>query len=752
MIIRSIAALLAASALPALAQTAPPPATEAPAGGVEEIVVTAQLRRERLQEVPLSITALTGDSLGRERIGNFADLARVTPGFVSAPNYGFIRNSSMRGIANNQFGYADDPSIAIFTDGVYQGRGGTGSIVNAFYDVERVEIVKGPQATLFGRSSIAGAINTILAQPETGVTNGNLELGAGERQRMLARGAINLPLGRELTLRVAGNYESIDGYLTNLNGGAPLGPLDVAAGRAILRWEGARVDATLRGGIESRKQGGAIYQADGLPKFTVNSTLRGDESFSDFDIYDTALRLRFKVSDKLLITSTTSYREVWNQYVEDYDALPAVIGGPYFQTSRDRLFQQDLIVNFEAGRFSGVAGGSVFDEWLGGRIENFVNQTFSFTGVPDAGLLPNDYSRAVLETGRLSGRFDGWSVFADGSFEIVDGLKLTGGLRYNRDNKRFTQDIADPATLPQSPLVFPGAFYNWGYYTGVPVTSEKSWEDLAFRAAMNWEPTRDLNLYFAFNQGWKAGGIDSFKVVTDVPFPLFLGLDAAAAPYNGRPNVYNPEQSDSFEIGAKGRFFDRKLALNLSAFLYNYRDLQVSVPQGGSSVIANVGEAEGKGFEIEARFVPAPWIDLFANAGYVDTRIGKFDEIPSQVGQPLNQAPDLTAAGGGTLTASLGPHYGALAFGGTVSHRARYRNDNQLSRGVAPYTLTNLRLTWTDASERYAVEIFADNVFDVATYSRFNGATPFLFPVASRSVLGEPRLVGVNIRARFGDR
>ena len=639
-----------------------------------EIVVTAQLRVQTLQEVPLSVTALSGTTLSENRIENFADLAQLTPGFVSSPNYGFIRNSSMRGISNNQFGFADDPSIAVFTDGVYQGRGGTGSIVNALYDVDRVEIVKGPQATLFGRSSIGGAINTILNQPVKGETLGSVELGIGERERVIARAMGNVPLTPDLTLRIAGNVENEDGYLRNLNGGGNLGYQRVAAGRAILRYNpDGGVDISLRGGIESRKQSGSVYQRIGLPKFTVDSTLRGNESFSIFDIKDAALRISVPVGDSLTLTSTTSYRDVANRYVEDYDAVAAVVGGPYFQSSDAELFQQDLVVNYDSGALSVVAGGSYFSEKLDAFVSNFVNETFAFTGVPAAGLLPSDYSQALREPGRLNGKFNGWSVFLDASYELVQNLTVTGGARYNYDRKRFTQDIPNPATQPQNPEVtFPGAFYNWGYFTSVPITSRKSWRDVAFRAALNFEASPDLNIYAAFNQGWKAGGIDSFRVQTTLPgFTQFFGQDAVA--FGGLPSVYDPEQSDSYEAGVKGRFLDRKLLINLALYHYKYRDLQVSVQQGGSSVIENVGRARGNGVELETQLRPADWLDLFANAAYNDTKILSFPQIPNQVGLPLNHAPKWTAAAGGKITAPLG-NSGALSFGGTVTYRSSYRN------------------------------------------------------------------------------
>lgn len=749
-----LAALLASAALPMAAHSseAEPPAQgpgapSSAASTVGEIVVTAQYRQEKLQAVPLSVTAVSGKALIENQISDFADLAKLTPGFVSAPNYGFIRNSSMRGIANNQFGFADDPSIAVLVDDVYQGRGGTGMIENAFYDVDHVEIIKGPQATLYGRSSIAGAINTILNQPIRGVTAGDVTVGMGERNRALIQGDINVPITSNLTLRLAADYESQAGYLKNLNGGANLDPLSVEAARAILRYQtDSGLDVSLRVGGEERRTSGSVYQAVGLPKFTVSSTLRGPQDYSVFGIADVSLRIAAPVTTGLTATSTTSYRDVSNRYVEDYDAEAALIGGPYYQKSRDKLFEQDLILNYSSGRLSVIGGGTFFTEGQHAWVGNYVNETFAFTGAPDPG--SPGYAQALFEDGFFHGNFYGGSGFVDVTYEILPRLKLTGGVRYNVDHKTFTQDIPNPASLPQSSLIYPGAYYNWGYYTSVPITSAKTWDNTAFRAALEYAVSDNLNLYASFNQGWKAGGIDSFKVQTTQPFAYFFGYDAV--PYGGTPNVYNPERSNSGEIGAKGYFLDRKLNLNLSLYDYEYRDLQVSVQQGASSIIENVGHAVGRGFEAEAHALPFAWLDLFANTAFNYTRITEFAQIPDQVGLPLNQAPRWTMAGGGKITLPLGEATGSLALGAVVNYRSSYRNDNDLTSGVGAQTVTNLHLTWNAASGRYSVEAFLDNVFDVETYARYNFAAPFLFPVASRSVLGPPRTFGVNIKAHFG--
>lgn len=715
--------------------------------GVEDIVVTAQQRSQSLQDVPLAVTALTGGLIEQAHIATFSDLAKIAPGFVSGANYGFIRFSSMRGISNNQFGFADDPSIAMFVDGVYQGRGGSGMQTNAFYDVERVEVIKGPQATLFGRSSIGGAISVITKQPTVDRVSGEGMAGLGERGRMIARGAINVPLSPNLAVRFAANSESRNNIYRNLNGGG-LGATDIKAARATLRYVGDNgADISLKANVEHREGPGMITQRVGLPDFTVDSTLRGRQDFSDFKIYDAVLKIVYPFSDALSVTSLTSGRQVKNRFITDYDGMSAVVAGPYFQRSNDRLFQQDLIFNFDSPGFSAIFGGSYFNEKVDAFVSNYVNSTFAFTGSPTPGLVAGDYALAFYEPGDLRGKFNGYSLFADATVELAPDLKLTGGVRYNSDSKRLTQDIPNPAIVPENAgKPFAGAYYNWGYWTSTPLTSSKTWRDLAFRAALSYEISPRLTVYASYNEGWKAGGIDSFKIVTPAPFQYFFGRDAAAA--GGRPNVYDPEGSQSYELGLKGRFLDNRLSANIALYQYDYEDLQFSVTQGGSSVISNVGKARGRGVESELRLVPNDNIDLFGNVAYNHTRIRKFDEIPTLVGLPLAQAPRWTGAAGVTLKSrDIVP--GEVSVGGDMSFRSRYRVGTFTTSLVDSYTLFNARLTYTVPSERFSITVFADNIFDKFTYSSASTPRPFASIVPIRSVLGDPRVIGVDLRANF---
>lgn len=742
-------ALSVLSSVCALRSASGAEATDEPV--LEEVTVTAQQREQSLQQVPLSVTALTGETLLENHLRDFSDLSKLTPSFTSGANYGYIRNSSMRGISNNQYGFADDPSIAMFVDDIYQGRGSTGMQVNALYDVDRVEIIKGPQATLFGRSSIAGAISTILNQP-TDSFSASGDIGVGERKRGLARGAVNFPVTPNLAIRVAVDSENEGGFIKNLNGGRELEPLDVKAGRVIVRYTGIdRLEATLKASYETRRQDGSTHIEVGLPDFTADETLIGDQNYAKFYILEEVARLKYNFLDNLSVTSQTSWRRVKNAYVEKYDGLPQLVGGPYYQDSLDRLFQQDLRLNYSGpGDLSIVGGASFFHENLDALVGNWVDHTFAFTGVPAAGLAPNDYSQAFFEQGRFKGAFRGGSAYIDGTVGVpgVPGWTVTAGSRYNYDRKNYTQDIPDPAGLAvNAGKPFAGAYYNWGYYTDPPISLTRSWSNTSFRGATNYDINQNNTVYFQYSQGWKAGGIDTFKVV--VPpgsnFNLFFGQNATAA--GGLPNGYDPEHSDSFEIGLKGKALERRFGYNIALYDYIYRDLQIAVLQTAGSIIKNIGRATGRGAEAELRFVPSSHWDFYLNAAYNYTLIRRFEGFESQVGLPLNQAPRYNGAAGATYkwTGSGGTY----SIGASANARGAYRTDNALADDVRSYILYNTKAEYESADGHYGLTLFADNVANRFTYSRFSPVLPFVYAVASYQVIGQPRMVGLDAHVRF---
>jgi len=730
---------------------------------IQEIVVTAQHRVQSLQEVPISVTVLSGEAILESHLRDFSDLSLQTPSFTSGADYGYIRNSSMRGISNNQYGFADDPSIAMYVDDVYQGRAATGMQVNALYDIDRVEIIKGPQATLFGRSSIAGAISTILVQP-TDTFSASGDFGAGQRNRLIAEGAVNFPVTPNLAIRVALDREKQRGFITNLNGGPKLDPLDVEAGRVIVRYTGSdKLEATLKASYESRRQDGSTHIAVGVPdatNFTADETLIGNQNFAHFYSFEEDAKLKYNFLNNLSLTSDTSWRRVKNNYVEKYDGLPQIVGGPYYQDSLDSLFQQDLRVNFSGEDGLSISGGaSYFHETVHGFISNWSDHSYDGLGstplgVPTPGLLPNDYSQALFEQGNFDGVFRGRSAFVDTTIGIpgVKGWTVTAGARYNYDEKTYTANIPNAATLPENAgkpfLICSCSLY--GYYTSPALTTTRAWSDTSFRGATNYDLNQENTIYFQYSQGWKAGGIDVGGL--DLPpgstFVKYFGENASA--FGAALHAYNPEKSVSYEFGLKGKALDRRFGYNLAVYEYLYRQLQVGVlQQGAGSVIQNIGHATGRGVEAELRFVPSANWDMYASGAYNYTRINDYGSDTAQVGLPLNQAPKYNGAAGATYKWIL--NSGKYSLGASTNLRGSYRDDSDLISYVRSYILYNTRAAYETLDGHYTVAVFADNLLNRFTYSRYSDHAQqlYVYPVSSYQVIGHPRTVGIDAYIRF---
>lgn len=732
------AAVSATLATPAASQS---PATEAAAPATADVVeVTVQRRLQNIKDVPLSINALTPAFIEDNRIRDFADAAQFVPGFVSSPNYGFILYSSMRGISSNEFGFATDPSIAIYVDGVYQGL--SGSQVNAFYDVARVEVVKGPQSTLFGRSSIAGGIAVVTQAPtdrfEAGVT-GSL----GNLKRRAVDGYVNLPLATGTAVRVAFKHERQDGFIDNLNGGDPISAVDITAARATARFKQGSVDATLKLSGEHRRQAGNVYQALNLDGFTVDLSTRGRENRADYDIADAVAELRYTFNPTWQLTATASRRNVDNEYQEDFDGIRQVVGGPYYQGQDDRLSQFDLRLTYAAPSGLAFAAGANYSRLKRSAfIGEWVDQTLGTVFFVDPATVPTDYSQAALEKASYEGTFIDKSVFVDATVPVAERWKLTGGVRWSSNRKEYSQFVSDPRTTPENE----GApvFYLWGYYTSAPITGDKTWDDTSVRAALSYEIDPRNTAYAAYTQGWKAGG---FKTLQVDGAPAFGG-DATAA--GSTLSEVKPEDSDNVEVGVRGATADGRLRYGTSAFFYKYEGLQKIRIVNAQTFVDNVA-AEGRGLEGEFAWQASVGLQVYGNFSYTRTRITDDPATPANEGKPLNLAPEWQGLLGATYTTApidaLGG--GTVFFGGNVSYRGKYRNDDQADENVDSHSLLNLRGGWTSDDGRWRTALWVDNALDKFTYGRYLPPNLYLSVNGSRSVIGNPRRFGLDVSYTF---
>ena len=617
----------------ALAQTGTPPPAEAPPAivGLEEITVTAQKRQQSLQDVPLSVSAFTGDMLKQGRMADIRGIVDFTPGFSGKTEDGFTDALAMRGISTNDFGIGGDPSVAMFVDGIWAGR--TGGVMTAMYDVERAEVVKGPQGTLFGRNSIAGAVSVITNKPEDAY-EASAELSLASFQHIEAEAMVNVPLGDEWALRASGYTLNNDGFLENLQGGSDLGFHRIRAGRVALRRQGEVLDATLTTAYEDREQDPSVYwvPADGLGEETVNIDL-GNDGIDESDVFEARLSLVWSLPSGYSVTSLTGYKKFGFHYLEDYDGGPERVND-YRQVNDVEYWSQEIRLNSPSdGPVTWFAGASVYEEKIDGYFEYIYDEdalcrAVSITEAPDfdgpaAGcddpnfeayweddIDPADILEDKVEASYVDVKSKGWAVYGDFTWAVTDRLDLTAGARYTFDEKEMRSRVIDSGGAL-------GNNFNYEFFTNGFVADSADWSDFTPRLALSFDVTEDVTLYATASRGYKSGGFATFGF--DLQGQEIN--DDGSAPDGTTPLEFDPEQVDSYEIGAKSRFLGNTMQLNASLFRYDYTDLQLVYFAEGSSQVANVGEASGQGLELDLRWLPSANWDATVGLSLLDTEI-----------------------------------------------------------------------------------------------------------------------------------
>jgi len=724
-------AIAAALSLPLVAQAQETAGQEIV--GLGEVIVTAQKRQQSLQDVPLSVSAFTGEFLQDARLGDIRGLVDFTPGFSGRTEDSFTDALAMRGIATNDFGIGGDPSVAMFTDGVWAGR--TGGVQTSFYDIERAEVVKGPQGTLFGRNAIAGAVSIITNKPVSEF-EASSELTWAEYDHVEGTATLNVPLNENWYLRGSVYTFNNDGYLENTEGGDKLGFHDVQSARLALRYAGDAIDAVLTGSYEDRRQDPSVYwvPAAGLPEDLVSIDL-ADDGYDEADIRELRLNVEWSLPGDYTLTSITGYKSFNFDYLEDYDGGPERVNDYRQVNEVDYWSQEFRIVSPEARRLAWFAGASVYQEKIDGFFEYIYDEdalcrAVGITDAPDfdgpvAGCDdPNwetywedDIDPADLLTNKAEQSYvdvdsKGWAVYGDFTFELSDALDLTVGARYTYDEKKISSTVLDSGGAL-------GNNFNYEFYTDGFVGDKRHWSDFTPRLALSYEVNDDVTLYGTAAKGYKSGGFATFG------FDLHGEdiTDEGAAPPGTTPVAFDPEEVESFELGAKTRLLDNTLQLNAALFYYTYKDLQLVYFETGSSLVANVGKAEGKGLEADLRWKPNRHWDVFLGLSVLDTEITDADDIEAIgacgacAGNDLPFAPRLSTSA--IVTYSQPAFSGEMFF--TVENIYRDKMyggpDNIADATVDSWTEFSFRLGYRSDSDWWAT-LWVENAFDEEYFER----------------------------------
>lgn len=765
---RTMAVMMASSHAWAQQPIAPEPVETA---GNGEIVVTAQRRSQTLQEVPLAVGALDSATLKTINANDITSLTAAAPG-ISGVAQGLLQPViSIRGISSNSFGIGGEASVGVFIDDAYIGRLSGSSV--PFLDVERVEVLRGPQGSLYGRNSTAGAISIITRKPDF---NGySLEL-AGSYGRFDSYDASvigNAPLGDRSAIRIALQVRGDSGYDRNVVTGSRAQGSELYGGRVSFRsdlTDSLSLNASL---AYSRERAGAFPFKTIEPALALRSGTDVDPFSGRFaqevdgketrDTFGGNLTLRLEASDALSLQSTTTFNrsKVEGIYDVDGSALPILrtsfsdgVSQTIGQEFRATYSRGPLVVQFGANAFFERIRDQRalrFDERLilptigtlvfgtaDGRVPADAiapgSPAFAFCDPVSAVVLGVACAPLQSETIRQRGRYASYAVFADAELRLSDTLTATVSGRYSIDTKRFS--FAAPLVVSQGSIVLGTNVLLSGDTAGTDL--RRTWRDFQPRFVLRWMPNRDLNIYASATRGYKSGGFDPA---------------ADAVNFSANLSQFDAEAVWSYELGLKADLADRRIGLNVSAYRFNYTGFQTQILRNGITSTLNVPRYNGLGVEADVTIRPTRFINLGLGGSWNDATFGSFvvDDRTNTAGTldlRGNRSPVAPEWSGFARADVAVPVTGALNLRGTVN--ATWRSEQFFSIYSDPrerqgaYALVDASLWLERPSSRWSVGIVGQNLFDknyltVALDQGYGVVT----------ARGRPRTLAIEGRVRF---
>jgi iron complex outermembrane receptor protein len=669
---------------------------------IEEIVVTAQKRSENLEDVPLSISAVTAASLQRLGVNGTLDLQTLVPGFqVSQVNA--ASTPSIRGVGSTDPSGGNEGAVALYVDGVYFPSQNAGLF--SFPDIERVEVLKGPQGTLFGRNATAGLVNVITKNP-TQETQANVTVGYGNFRTDQEAGYFSTGITPEVATSISAYHtKQNEGWGRNLFNGSDVYRSDETGVRGkILATPGENTRIILSADyIDSKTDiGEAFLPSPASAPYTVDVNLTPRGEIKD---YGGNLRVEQEFSFAKLV-SISGYRHVLTSYDIDQDRSPIPIVNALVNFA-DHSFTQELqLVSKDDGKLKWIFGGFYM-----GRTVCADPLTIEGLALAPAGL-ESSAIFACQKTRSLSG-------FAQASYEILDQTHLTVGARYTSD--RQTEEGHDAATLiPGAPTL----------QILDPAAGSVTFAKPTYRVALDHKLGGAL-VYASFDRGFKAGYFN------------LQGFPTSSV---------RPEVLDSVQVGIKQDFYERRLRIDADAFYYKYSDIQIILVQNGSAHGVNAGKAKVNGYEFNATALPMDELNLRAGVTWLPTaRYDTFDPCPSatQAGETCNDSRMIRAP---RVSATMGADYTFSSLAGEFTPSLSFNYSSafpwvaQASLATTPafsepsYGVLNGRVAWRSPSQHLTASLWTKNVTN-RNYNVYGTNDAF----GNWTIPAAPRTYGVTV-------
>lgn len=706
---------------PAHAQTAEPQ----PVQGLQDIIVTAQKRAENVQNVPATIAAFSTEMLENRQIKGLADLTTRVPSLQVGSTFG-SNLITLRGISTNITSGFEDPSVAVHVNGVYQPR--ARSLNLALMDLERIEVLSGPQGTLYGRNATGGVVNYILRRP-TNEMEAEVTGRVGNFDSYGVQGFISGPLNEKVGFRIAGLLDNRDkGHIKNLLAGAPkstMGEDKVVGVRGLLSFEPTDALSIDVEGSFSHTRGSLQFTAlepsinPAYAALLAPQSFRPRQVYSDVDSqmntkqYAASATISWDLSDDVQLKSISAYQRYKNFMAVDQDAS-GFLAQTIPSANRSRTYSEEINLNATSldGRLKSVFGIFYFND----KVVQWTELYSNLFGGNNVRLFRGDFQQ----------RAKSLAFFTDNTFSLTERLRILAGIRYNIDKKYATITIAGACDrLSQS-------------------RKDTAWTP---RAGLQYDITDKVMAYATYQKGFKAGGF----------------VAGACS------NSYDPETIEGGEAGFKAEFADNRVRLNIAGYWYDYANLQVQRTLGtvGGYAVSNAAKSRIKGIEgnMDAQITDALKLDVaamvqsakytdytncnqqvfFGACGAGDTRSGPA-RLQQLRGNRLNRA--------APWSINVGLEYGMDVASGKLTLRGesfwsgkiQYDEFNTPILAQRAYDLQNAFLTFTPADDRYTVRAFAKNIGNVNYKS---GAFFEGFLAQNVAFWNLPRTYGAEATFRF---
>ncbi len=763
-------AALAVYSTAAAAQEGTAPAAHVEPGIIQEVMVTARKREENLQDTPISITAFTADSLEQRQIHDVSGIGQFTPNviFDRAAAIGGSNSSAIvyiRGIGQDAAISTIDLGVGTYVDGVYLARS-VGGVLDLI-DIERIEVLRGPQGTLFGRNTIGGAISITSRKP-LDVFGTDVSLTYGSDDQVNALLTMWGPLSETVSGKISLLSKNRDGYVERPDG-TDFGDENLLGGRVALRWlPGDDVEVNLAVDATTKDENGApftlldVVSSASFPSFhnafvappaagcfdfatgtSTDSTnpacfnsqwaqARGADvdygtlpARDELDVYGVSLTAEWSISDALTLKSISAYRATRSSFAIDQDHSPHTIAHVETTADQDQISQEfQLLGTAFDDRLNWILGLYYFQE----DGESVERVTFAPVQFMSGGAFDND----------------SFAAFVQGTYEVTDRFSITAGARFTEDTKRFHPDqyvlSNNNALVPPFLLGQPGGVPEMpppGFPILPDTEAELQVSETTPLLTLSYELTPDVMAYVTYSEGFKSGG---FIQRVFPPEPQVRSFD--------------PEYVDAYEAGIKWTGLDQRLRINAAVFYMDYSDLQFVVQSDSvAPLVLNQTAAEIRGFELELLAMPVAGLSLELGVGYIDD---KYTEIDEDVPESLNitTSSQLVKTPEWSGTAALSYAF-VLAGGGEliprvdVVSRSEYFNNaiNSPQIEQPAYTAWDLGLTYKSADQKWTLSAIGKNLSDERILSAGFSDTRFLG--TSEGVLSRGREWAVTIKRSF---